>query len=232
MGTTSVNRPLRPSASRTAWPTSNDAPRRNEPHQAALDPPQVLRARDDFLAGEAALAEADAVDEIEIQHLRDVQFARRRVDLRQARANVREPPVSLYRVGVENVSGESAGGDERGLADDPKARVRADPADAEPCGFHVALGGVGRLQAGGFDRGRAMLARDHDLLAGILDPHLRAQDEFAQALHRRPDEFARQNAEDARRVRQQVQDRQHAPLGIRVCREQRPPGREAAGVVG
>ena len=33
-------------------------------------------------------------------------------------------------------------------------------------------------------------------------------------------------------VRQQVQDRQHAPLGSRVCRQQRPPGCEAAGVVG
>jgi hypothetical protein len=73
--------------------------------QATLDAAKVLGACDDFLSGVATLAEADAVQEIEIEHLRDEGFARAGIYLRQAVANVGEAPVMLDSIGRLHVAG-------------------------------------------------------------------------------------------------------------------------------
>ena len=48
----------------------------------------MLGACDDFLPGVAALGEADSIQQIEIQHLRDKRLAGGRIDLGQAGADV------------------------------------------------------------------------------------------------------------------------------------------------
>src|ERR1700689_4853648 len=48
--------------------------RQPQPGQAPLDSAEMLGTGDDLLAGVAALAETDAVNQIEIQHLRDEGF--------------------------------------------------------------------------------------------------------------------------------------------------------------
>src|SRR5579863_8037774 len=64
-----------------------------QPIQAPLDAAEVLGAGDDLLAGVATLAEADAVQEVEVQHLGHESLARGQIYLRKAGANVREPPI-------------------------------------------------------------------------------------------------------------------------------------------
>src|ERR1700704_6189479 len=67
----------------------------------------MLGAGDDFLSGVATLTEADAVQEIEIEHLRDESLARRQIYLRQTGANVREAPVMFDPIRLGNIAGQS-----------------------------------------------------------------------------------------------------------------------------
>src|SRR5690606_26135327 len=64
-----------------------------EVEHAALDCAAVVRARDDLLSGVTALLEADAAEQIEIQHLRDEAFVRRRIDLRMTGTQMIVPPL-------------------------------------------------------------------------------------------------------------------------------------------
>ncbi|KOT23443.1 glycine cleavage T domain protein [Burkholderia mallei] len=59
---------------------------------AALDRAPVLAARDDFLARIAALAEVDAADHVEVDHLRNELLDGRLRDARLARAHVEPIP--------------------------------------------------------------------------------------------------------------------------------------------
>src|SRR3977135_4508091 len=87
--------------------------------QPALDAPKMLRSRNDFLAGKTPLGEADAVDQIEIEHLRHEHFARRRVDLRQPGANVGEPPGMLHSRLLRRLPHDALGREILRGADDP-----------------------------------------------------------------------------------------------------------------
>ena len=61
--------------------------------QAALELAQVLHARDDFLAGVAALLEADAADGLQVDHLRDQLFAGGAEHLAYAGTHLSQQPV-------------------------------------------------------------------------------------------------------------------------------------------
>src|ERR1700730_16951488 len=100
----------------------------------------MLGAGDDFLSGVAAFAEADAVQQIEIQHLRDEGLASGQIYLRKTGANAREPP-SLFDVlrvgrgGVHSVLRQLLGS-----ADDPVApRVAVDGGNTDAVLFYVAV---------------------------------------------------------------------------------------------
>ena len=89
---TSVSRPWRPSVKRSACPTLQLPGGNCKRNSRRLILPRCwVRAMISW-PGVAALGEADPVQQIEIQHLRDERFAGRRIDLRQAGANVGEPP--------------------------------------------------------------------------------------------------------------------------------------------
>ncbi len=60
---------------------------------ATLDAPAVVRARDHFLPGIAALGERDRIDAVEVQHLRDELSRGRAVDLRQSGGDVERAPL-------------------------------------------------------------------------------------------------------------------------------------------
>src|SRR6202142_2553575 len=124
--------------------------------QPALDASQMLGTRDDFLAGVAALGEADPVQQVEIQHLRDEGLARGRIDLRQSRANVRKPPFVLRTLGVGRIGGcKFLRSGEEPMA----ARIAGDRGNADTIGLDVAA----RLRRG------AEAAAYRERIAGVLD---------------------------------------------------------------
>src|SRR5690606_3725977 len=65
--------------------------------QAALELAEVLHARNDFLARIAAFLETDATDGLQVDHLRDEQFAGGPEDLADAGAHLTEQPVVEWR---------------------------------------------------------------------------------------------------------------------------------------
>ena len=76
-------RPRSP-ATNTSWPGAGDG-LALEQEGAPLGRAAVLAARDDFLAGIAALLEVDAADELEVHHLRHEPVDRRRLDRARCR---------------------------------------------------------------------------------------------------------------------------------------------------
>src|ERR1700720_4423009 len=130
----------------------------------------MLGARDDFLSGVAALAEADAVQEIEIEHLCDEGFARRQIYLRQTGMNIRASPVVLDALSMLDIAGQPALGESRCRADHPVAAgVAVDARDADVVLLRVAGARLRSRKSGGL---RAMYARDTQEFAGIFDPDL------------------------------------------------------------
>src|ERR1700730_6756636 len=121
----------------------------------------MLGAGDDFLSGVAAFAEADAVQQIEIQHLRDEGLASGQIYLRKTGANVREPP-SLFDVlhvgrgGVHSVLRQLLGS-----ADDPVA-PGVPVAGGTPCAVFLYVASFRGLRPPG-----AMAARHTEELAGV-----------------------------------------------------------------
>ena len=71
-------------------------------NHAPLDLAAVLRARDDFLAGIAALAEVDAAERLEVHHLRHELVLGRARDERPARADFLQRP--LHFVGIRRLA--------------------------------------------------------------------------------------------------------------------------------
>src|ERR1700691_1293558 len=97
----------------------------------------MLGACDDFLPGVAALGEADAVQEIEVQHLRNESLARGEIYLRQAGSDVRETPVTFpfFWIGI---AGESVLRQSLRSADDPvTAGIAMHARDTDFFGFGV-----------------------------------------------------------------------------------------------
>src|SRR5579859_1904002 len=148
----------------------------------------MLGARDDFLSGVAALGEADRVQQVEIQHLRDEGLAGGRVDLRQSGADVREPPFILHTLRLAGIDGG------KGLwsCDEPVAvRVASDRRYAHAIGFGVAAarkygaaGRYGTARGHGTARRRYGEAAAHgERIAGVLDLDLGTHDKLAHALH-------------------------------------------------
>ncbi len=61
--------------------------------QAALEAAEILHAGDDFLAGIAALLEADPADRLQVDHLWDEQLAGSAEHLADACAHLAEQPI-------------------------------------------------------------------------------------------------------------------------------------------
>jgi hypothetical protein len=193
----------------------------------------MLRAGDDLLAGEATLAETDAVDQIEIQHLCHEQFLRRGINLRQPGADVGAPPGPFDLRGVVRRAGQSCVRQLRKIADDPiTVRIAGDAADPDSVSFGVAVGCLRDRKPGAVNALGTVLTRNNERFARVLDRHLGAQHELAQALRDGRHEFVRQNGDQAGGVRQEVQHRQHAALVRGVGRQQRLARREPARVIG
>src|ERR1700731_2538125 len=101
----------------------------------------MLVACDDFLSGVATLAEADAVQEIEIQHLRDEGLARAQIYLRQTGGNVGEAPVGFELIRSQDLAVQSVLRQFPGSTNDPvAARVVVDAGHTDAVLLGVALG--------------------------------------------------------------------------------------------
>jgi lysyl-tRNA synthetase len=167
---------------------------------APLDPPEVVGARHDLLAGIAALGEADRADEIEVQHLRDPLAAGRWQHGRLATPHGERHPRRLgarRQAGPEGILG----------------RVRAHEPGAitgQPPERHA----IGQDQSVQFALGRADEAGDLQPVGLVADGHPAAQHEAPQALGRRCGQRAWQERQHAVRHGQKPQHRQDAPLGI------------------
>src|ERR1700723_272647 len=199
--------------------------------EAPLDAAQVLGARDDFLPRVAALAEADAVQEIEIEHLCDEDLASRQIYLRQARANVRQTPVMFDFLRPRRVAPEPALGQGLRGPDDPvAAEVAVDGGHADAILLYIE-GARWRIDAGGPQAFRIMDARDAQCFSAVFDLYLGSKHEPAQRFHGRRNQLTRQDRGDAAGMGQEMHDCEYAPLRARVRRQQAPVLREAARVI-
>src|SRR3546814_3105149 len=96
--------------------------------QAALQRAEVVQARDDFLAGVAALVEADTAEQVEIRHLRDEMIAGFRQHDGNATFDIGASPVRTFVIAQRVV-------ERRAQSRDPLARtdhaVARDAAETE-----------------------------------------------------------------------------------------------------
>ncbi len=157
-----------------------------EGEQALLQAPQILHARDDFLAGIAALAKIDAADQVPVGGLGDEPILRRAGDQRHAGGDGEPVPM----VGGHRLR---PGGQLRAHGGRDGHRRMYDIASVGS-GDHQAfrdgdaLRGFRRCTEGGGDRGAGAGAGHPEALArcrDVGDDHLRAQHEHRQPLGQR-----------------------------------------------
>ena len=209
-----------------------------EAAHVTLELAEVLHARDDLLTGVAALPEAQAVDELEVDHLRHERLARGGDDAREPGGDVAEAPGALAvrpRVRRHGVPGH----DDQVAA--PRGRLpRSVRRHVVPAAELRAVGPVGAADDLEHVPGHRPRQRRHpvrgrlatvgrarqteaDEIVARGERHVRPHDEHPEPLQQPLDQLPLDDqAQSAVGERQHERQREQPALRVAVARETRP----------